>query len=181
MKRYVPIIIGIVALLIVIFIGSGRMNGKRAEHVKESVKTSFTGSVTRMFEGDHTLMYGFNLPEGATTSIEKDGALVKVVTSDTQERIASIYYSYEGGRGYSVGDYINNVIVPNVKVVEDLGTSTIGSYEWHMVGSKWTTWYVTQAHGSEGTSSEPWLIVAEINNSVKDGALPILESFTESQ
>lgn len=173
MKRYVPIIIGVVALCAVLFVGNYEMKKRNA--VEADTQTTqhmgtqtFNGKVMRQFEGENTLEYTFEYPNAGTTTIEKDGALVKV--SDNATPIVAMYISYEGGRGYSPADYITNVIVPSVKAITEVGTTTIGSYEWDVVESEWSVWHVGKvANGN-------WLLVVENRKTENEKALPIIES-----
>jgi hypothetical protein len=176
MKRYVPIVIGVVALCAVLYVGNDQMkkdsdvvvNGEATTTVP---LTSFNGKVTRVFEGDNVLEYGFDLPETATATVEKDGALVKVADADLP--VLAMYLSFEGGRGYSPADYISNVIVPNVKTVTSQGTMTMGSHEWSVVESEWSVWHVAKS------SNNSWLLVVENRKDVADKADPIIESITD--
>ena len=132
--------------------------------------SSFSGSVTRSFEGDNTLEYSFSLPETATTSIGKDGALVKI--TDGGLPLVAMYLSFEGARGYSPADYITNNIVPNVKAITSNGTVTLGSYEWEVVESEWSVWHIAKS------ANGAWLMVVENKKDVSDKANAIIESIS---
>jgi hypothetical protein len=169
MKRYVPIIIGIVALCAVLYVVNvERTKDARANADKKSVLV-YEGSVTRNFEGENTLTYSFNLPEGATTTVEKDGALVKV-NNDQSQMVSAMYFSYEGGRGYTPDDYIDNVIAKSVKSIEDVGTTTIGGHEWSVVESEWSVWHVAKSENGQ------WLLVVENKKTENERANAIIES-----
>lgn len=172
MKRYVPILIGIVALCAVLYVGNTQMDkdDKLAADEQKMALTSVTGKVTRVYEGDNTLEYGFDIPENATTSIEKDGALVKATEGDAL--LAALYFSYEGGRGYTPADYISNVIVPNVKAVTETGTTTIGSHDWTVVESEWSVWHIAPSTNGQ------WLVVVENKKTQAEKAAVILESLS---
>ncbi len=174
MKRYVPIVIGVVALCVILFIGNDQMKSKNdtanEEQKTEVALTSFSGKVTRMYEGENVLEYGFDVPASATTTVEKDGALVKV--TDNGVPLVAAYFSYEGGRGYSPEDYITNNIVPSVAAVTDMGTTTVGSHEWTVAESEWSVWHVAKS------SNGQWLIVVENKKTDTEKAKTILESLT---
>ena len=174
MKRYVPIVIGVIALCAIVYVGDSQMKKDKKITVDEqattTLSTTFSGKVTRVFEGENTLEYSFGLPETGTTTIEKDGALVKV--TDQGLPVLATYFSFEGGRGYSPEDYVTNVIVPNVPAVTSQGTTTIGSHEWTVVESQWSVWHIAKA------SNGNWLVVVENKKEVNDKAMPIIESFT---
>lgn len=172
MKRYVPIVIGVVALCAVLYLANNRMEASNDvvldEQATSTMLTTFNGSVTKMFEGENVLQYGFDLPETATTTVEKDGALIKV--TDGGMPVVAMYVSFEGGRGYSPADYISNVIVPNVKSVTDRGTTTIGSYDWTVVESPASVWHVASVNNGN------WLLVVENRKTDIEKVTPILES-----
>ena len=174
MKRYVPIIIGIVALCAVLYAGNTIMNNRdglaEEEENVQGTSSTFTGQVVRMFEGENILEYGFDIPEGATTTVEKDGALIKVIDSDAL--LVAMYASYEGGRGYSPTDYIKNVIVPSVPSVTMTGTTTVGLYDWNVAESARSTWHVAQV----GDGS--WLLVVENKKIDSEKAQVVIESIS---
>ena len=140
------------------------------EETNEMSSSSFTGKVVRMFEGENVLEYGFDLPEGATTTVERDGSLIKVINQDSL--VLAMYTSYEGGRGYSPSDYIKNVITPSVPGLTMSGTTTIGMYDWNVVESSRSIWHVTK--GGDGS----WLIVVENKKADNEVANAIIESIT---
>lgn len=172
MKRYVPIIIGVVALVAILFIGSDSAKKDADLTLQEgetsSMVTSFAGSVTKVFEGDNVLQYGFDLPETATTSVEKDGALVKV--TDAGLPVLAMYLSFEGGRGYSPADYITNNIVPHVAAVTDKGVVTIGAHEWTVAESEWSVWHVAKSTDGQ------WLLVVENKKTDAEKAEAIIKT-----
>jgi hypothetical protein len=172
MKRYVPIVIGVIALCAVFYVATGRGSEREALSEGEQQTTTvntFTNKVTRNFEGENVLEYGFNLPEGATTTVEQDGALVKV-TDASSSLVTAMYFSYEGGRGYSPEDYITNNIVPHVSAVTSAGTTTIGMHEWTVAESEFSVWHVAKSDNGQ------WLIVVENRKDMADNAAVILES-----
>lgn len=173
MKRYVPIIIGIVALCAVLYAGSVIMKNRELANEEENTQvslTSFSGQVVRMFEGENVLEYSFDYPQGATTTVEKDGSLIKVIENGAL--ITAMYVSYEGGRGYSPEDYIKNVIVPSVPSATMKATTTIGGYEWNVAESERSTWHV--AKGGDGS----WLLVVENRKVDAEKANAIIDSLT---
>lgn len=175
MKRYVPIIIGVVALCAILYLGSNRLNSNDENITKDEVKSevtskSFQGSVTKVFEGDNTLLYGFDLGATATATVAMDGALVKVTDNDAP--VLAMYVSFEGGRGYSPMDYITNNIIPKVSNAVVTGTTTIGVNEWTVVESKNSVWHVRSV--AEGK----WLVVMENTKVGAEKANAIIETFS---
>lgn len=140
------------------------------EEVTQKSSYSFTGKVIRNFEGENVLEYSFDLPEGATTTVERDGSLIKVINQDSL--VVAMYMSYEGGRGYSPADYIKNVIANSVPAITMTGTTTIGLYDWEVAESERSIWHV--AKGGDGS----WLMVVENKKADNEVAHTIIESIT---
>lgn len=170
-KTYKAILLAVLGLVIVV--GGAYWYMKDNPLPKEAIvnKTDvrlLEGEVTRVFEGDHTIFYSLDIPEMATSTIGMDGALVKVIEGNVS--YASMYFSYEGGRGYMPQDYIRNVIVPRVPALIIMGTTTIGSYTWTIAQSDQSEWHV----GQVGDGS--WLLVVESKRSLHERVIESLES-----
>lgn len=170
MKRYVPIIIGVVALCAVLYLGSSKVSNDEAKLANDEMKTdisskNFQGSFTKT--GD-TLQYGFNIPETAAAAVTMDGALVKV--ADMGKPVLAMYVSYEGERGYSPLDYVAHNIVPKVNGITQKENVMIGEYEWTVVESANSIWHIASVENGK------WLIVAENTKAESESALPMLES-----
>lgn len=175
MKKNITILIGIAAIIAVLYGGERLLDKDRQGgdvEIKNSdvVMRSFVGEVVRVFEGENKLEYGFDIPETATTSLDMDGALVKILDGETS--LTSLYFSYEGGRGYSAIDYINNVIAPHVAVINPTGTSTIGGYDWQGAESVGSEWYIASVLNNK------WLVVVESKKTGHDALEKLLTSIT---
>jgi hypothetical protein len=174
MKKNVTILIGLVVIVAVLYVGNsfmskgGSASGKNEDDKTSVAMKSFVGQVVRVYEGDNVLEYGFDIPETATTTIDMDGALIRVIDQDAP--LATMYMSYEGARGYSPVDYINNVIAPHVAVIDLTSTSTIGANVWQGAESSASEWHVASVLDGK------WLIIVENKKSVKDTADQMLES-----
>lgn len=174
MKKNVTILIGLVVVIAVLFAGNSFMkkSGKEKVSNKDTATSvamkSFESKVLRGNAGENVLDYTVSIPETATTSLSMDGALLKVTDADNS--LVYVYMSYEGARGYSALDYINNRIVPNVAVLEITSTSTIGGYEWQAAESEGSEWHVASVAGGK------WLVVVENKKAVHDTANKVLES-----
>jgi len=176
-KRYIPIIIGIVALGAVLLIGGSKMDSDEKLKVDEQEvstvsKKSFQGSVMRMFEGENVLEYGFDLPETATATISMDGALVKI--ADEGMPVLAMYASFEGSRGYAPMDYVVKNIIPKVGAVSDMGNKVVGEDEWTVVASKNSEWHITKVAGGK------WLLVVENTKANSEKAIALLETLSTS-
>jgi hypothetical protein len=97
-----------------------------------------------------------------------EGGLVRVVGATGLE--ASVYFSYEGARGYSPVDYVSEVIALHVPVIDVTGTVSIGGYEWTTAETAGSEWYIAQ------TADKQWLIVVEARKVNHDVALALVSS-----
>ena len=172
MKKNIIILTGIVVLIAVLYVGQLILNKRPQAGVSDVTSQvgtkQFVGEVIRAYEGDHMLEYSLNIPETASTSVDMDGALIRITDQDVP--LATMYISYEGGRGYSPMDYIDNVISPHVSVIDEVGTSTVGEYEWQIAESEGSEWHVTKSADGQ------WLLVVENKKSAHDIVNSVLES-----
>lgn len=172
MKTYVAILIGIVVLFAVVFIGykftKGDNGTSGTESQMELRTANVSGQVVRTFEGDHTLSYAFDIPEMSSSSVDMEGGLVRVVGATGLE--ASVYFSYEGARGYSPVDYISEVIALHVPVIDVTGTASIGGYEWTTAETAGSEWYIAQ------TADKQWLVVVEAKKTNHDIVMALVSS-----
>lgn len=172
-KTYKALLIAVVVLCVVgtgsYFYSKGGAPAEK-EAVKSEPKNLITGQVMREFEGENKIIYKMAIPETATSTTGMDGALVKI--TDEGSSFISMYFSYEGGRGYVAPDYINNVIAPRVPGVKIVGTSTIGLYTWTVAESEMSEWHVAQVGDGQ------WLLVVENKKSLHDGAVESLDTLT---
>lgn len=178
MKTYVPILIGIVVLGAALYGGNTFMK-KRGADASNTKNTSsevamkqFVGQVVRAYEGDHVLEYGFDIPATATTSIDMDGALIRIVDPTTPTPTATVYMSYEGARGYTPLDYLSNIIAPHVSVINPTNSVSLGGHDWQMAESEGSEWYIASV------ASSTWLIVVENKKTNHDIATKIVESIS---
>ena len=173
MKKYWKQIVGaIILLLLVLVINKSMDNNKKHNTQKmddstQEVKGNIHGTVTAIYEGDHTLDYQLVLADNATTSLEKDNRLLKIVSASTTKPLY-YYFSYEGGRGYTANDYITNVLAKSVQIVK-VESMTHGENTWTVARSANSSWHI--ANFGE------WLLVIENSNADKDIAIASISSF----
>jgi hypothetical protein len=171
MKTYIAILIGIVVLAGGVFGGMNYMRTHKKAPVKNVSSVMYAtieGDVVRWFEGTSTLAYSFDIPQTATTSTDMNGALIRV--KDANTLLASVYVSYEGGRGHTPLDYITDIVAPHVAVITPTGTSTYGAYDWTTAETAGSNWYIASvANGS-------WLVVVEGKKSLDLDIKHILET-----
>lgn len=172
MKRNVSIVIGGIVVIAALY-GIQKLSDRTAQHdgnqVVQEVGTKLvTGEVVRVFEGENKVEYTFVVPETATTTLGMENALVKVTNEGLP--FASVYFSYEGGRGYTAMDYINNVIAPNVSVIDPTGVVTLGETEWETAVSEGSEWHVASVLDGK------WLVVVENRKSLHDAVEKLVTS-----
>lgn len=142
----------------------------KEEPIVKAYMRTIEGQVTRMFEGENKIVYSFDIPEEATSTTGMGDALIKVM--DNGAAYVSMYFSFEGGRGFLAEEYIKHVIVPRVPALTIMGTTTIGSYEWLRAESAASEWYVAQVGDGQ------WLLVVESKKALHDQVMETLESLT---
>jgi hypothetical protein len=171
MKTYKAILLTVLGLVVVVGGSYFYMRNHKAP-VKETVSknnmVTLEGQVTRMYEGENKLVYSFDVPASATSTMSMDNALVKV-TNDGALYMA-VYMSYEGGRGYSVMDYVNANIGKRVKGLVVTGTTTINGIMWTVAQTPQTEWHVAQVGDGQ------WLMIVENNRSLHDKIVSHLET-----
>jgi hypothetical protein len=174
MKTYIAILIGIVVLFGVVSVGykftSNKSHIATSQSQTKAKMMKVSGDVKRVYEGDHVISYSFDIPEVASTTNDLDGALIRVIGSTGTQ--ATVYFSYEGARGYAPLDYLTNVVAPHVAVIDPTGTSTIGGYEWTTAESNGSEWYISPS------TDKQWLIVIEAKKTSHEDTADLLTSLT---
>jgi hypothetical protein len=171
-KTYKAILLSVLGLVIVVT-GSYfymKHRGTTKEAVVAHHGHTLTGQVTRMYEGENKLVYGMDIPETAVSEVSMDDALVTI--KDNGALYAAVYMTYEGGRGYSAQDYINNVVAPQVHALTVTGTTTIGGMLWTKAESTNSEWHVGQVGDGQ------WLMVVESKKANHDSIVEMLTSLT---
>lgn len=121
------------------------------------------------YEGDRSKTISFDIPESYTVVPQKVMKNTYAVMNGAN-KVATLYYSYEGGRGYTAAEYINNVIAPKVAGLSTLATSTIANADYATVSTANSDFRV----GSYGE----WLVVAESSKSASSEVVDMLKSIT---
>jgi hypothetical protein len=155
MKTYTSILIGI-AVVAGIVGGYSYFKKHKAPMVPIANNVTykvFSGSTSRWFEGASTLYYSFEGRATATTTNDMNGAYMRVVDGTTT--IANVFLSFEGARGLTPLDYISEIVAPHVSVIDPMGTTTVGAYDWTVAETPGSNWYITQA------VNDNWLVVVE--------------------
>lgn len=173
-KKYIYWAVGIIVVILVIWGISALIKNNNAKRAVQNGDVTdmtgmqtYSGSITRTLQGDHTLNYEFVIPEAATATVSMNNALV-TVTND-KSAYASIYFSYEGSRKYSAVDYINKVIKP--RVPKAMIASSTEDSNWTVAASTGSEWHVVT------TTDGQWLVVIESPKALHDEVEKTIESF----
>ncbi len=158
MKTYISVILGVALLAVVVFTGykiNQNSKHKTNNQVSYLLKTvPFSYDVKRFPEAEKNISYNFNLPADAIATTTFDGALVRI-SDESTPFYSSVYFSYEGDRGYTPDDYLSEIIAPHVSVIDPSGEVVSGDYTWEVTSSAGTNWYIAKAKDGK------WLIVVE--------------------
>ena len=159
MKTYISILLIVSGLVVVVFGGyiyTKKHTNKIVQSSQNIVKMkTYSGTVSRFYEGDNIIDYSFDIPEDAIAVTGMDGALIKITSSSSSVAFATVYISYEGGRGFTPLDYINEIISPHVSVISPTAITTIGDYEWQVAESEGSEWHIAKV------GKEQWLFIVE--------------------
>lgn len=126
--------------------------------------SKYTGKVNASFEGDWVLNFSF-LHKNDIQVEQGTGAQAKwfklINASGTNE--VTLYFTYEGGRGFTTEDYINEVLKVNDSVtVEDVKfTESDSPLVKRVVNTKDNVEYYLEAF--KGEDGSPWLAIVENN------------------
>jgi hypothetical protein len=170
MKTYITLLSVVLGLAIVVTGSYFYMKDKpmQKEALVSSDVSVLEGAVTRIFEGENKITYALDIPTTATSTLGMEGALIKVTEGGAP--YVSIYFSYEGGRGYMPEDYIRGVIMPRVRSVLITGTTSIGAYTWTHAETEASEWHVAQVGDGQ------WLMIVESKRFLHDRVAETLAS-----
>jgi hypothetical protein len=133
----------------------------------------YSASYSHTHEGDHKGEISFLMNEKYTA---EQGVGTKsryfYVKDESGSIVANIYASYEGGRGYSAADYINNVIAKaaNVNLVNETSNVVYGNniFSFNTNGkSNWNTF---------ASQDKMWVMVIESKLTNQDKVKSIFDS-----
>lgn len=144
------------------------------EDTMASTTAKYSGSVSAMFEGENKLDFSFNYDKKLSVTQGTGNTARYFYVKDGTTNAAVVYFSYEGGRGYSASDYIANVIAAKVAGVSAPDTMMHASSTWMHVASASTDWHVMPVNDGA------WLVIVESPKASKDSVESIFETFKAS-
>ncbi len=181
----------IIVLLIIFFIKG--IEGKSLKNIFRSNDSSmidianskdyskYEGEVFASFEGNHPLEFSF-LHNNIFSIVQGKGNQSKwfKLTDASSTNLVTLYFTYEGGRGYSAEDYVNEVLktnasvtVENVKFVDNQNVDI----KYIIDEANNVEYYVEAVKGVDG---DPWLAIVENkaadNETLKSAAKDLMRS-----
>jgi hypothetical protein len=153
------------------------MNSRIADDVKvvneEKMGTkTFSGDIYAVFEGTSTAKVTFDYDAAYTVEQGTGNRSRYFVVKNASGTLATIYASYEGGRGYSAADYLAETISKAVPTVSAPTTAVYGDASWMTAGTAMTEWHIAPQKNGE------WLLVVESKKSNNKEAGEILKTLT---
>lgn len=144
--------------------------------------TKFEGKVSASFEGSHNLSFMFLHSKAleVTQGVGNQSKWFKLTNASSTNDV-TLYFTYEGGRGFTPDDYINEVLKVNGPVVvEDVKfANNASSSVKHVTNESGNVEYYIQ--GAKGADGDSWLVIVENNNPTnqvsKDIAKDLMRSF----
>lgn len=179
-------------LFLIVFLNKGLK--ERAQKIFENKEESvvdvvngddykkYTGQVAAYFEGKWILDFSFLYKKDLKISqgVGDQSKWFKVIVENNKNNV-TLYFTYEGGRGWSAEDYIRNIFnedksfkIQEVKFL-DVSTTTL---KYLFFEDKKVEYFLEEIKNKKG---QPWLIIVENINSEdkasQDIARDIIRSF----
>lgn len=143
--------------------------------------SKYEGEVTASFEGDHSLEFSF-LHNNIFSVVQGKGNQSKwfKLTDASSTNLVTLYFTYEGGRGYSAKDYVDEVLKKSdaIKVQEVKFADRDDSKVIYVVDeANNVEYYVESVKGADG---DLWLAIVENkaadNESLRGAAKDLIRS-----
>ena len=116
---------------------------------------NFTGNINSVFEGDNKAVVSFSYNDTLTVEQGVDAKSKYFYIKNATGTVATIYASFEGGRGYSENDYLLQVIKKAVPSVSAPAPQVHGSTTWAYAATAGTEW------NTAPFKTGSWVIVVE--------------------
>ena len=174
-KKIILILVSILVLVLVVFVLSKGLRGHslriwnndssgQVDIADSKDYSKFEGKVESFFEGLQSVEFSF-LYHNDYKIVQGKGDQSKwfMIVDKSGNNFVTLYFTYEGGRGWSVDDYVQNVIAKNsagdIKVQEVKLTNGATSTTKYVVNEKDNAEYYVSS--IKGTNGEPWLAIVE--------------------
>jgi hypothetical protein len=147
------------------------MKEMSSEMKTETVK--YTGSVSHNFEGENKTEVSFDHDKSlSVTQGEGNKSKYFYVNNASGTKVATVYMSYEGGRGYTADDYVKEVLLKAVPSAKMEDSMTHGSSTWLKVSSTNSVWHV------KSSEDKQWVTLVENTKANSDLVKSVLDTFT---
>lgn len=142
-----------------------------SEMKTETVK--YTGSVMSIFEGENKAEISFDHDKSLNV-IQGEGNKSKYfyINNASGTKVATIYMSYEGGRGYAPTDYVNDVLVKAIPGLVKEDAVMYGSSTWTKVSSTNSVWHL------KSSDDKQWLVLVENTKANSKAVESLINTFT---
>lgn len=150
-------------------LAKGAMKEIVSEKKTETVK--YTGQVMSIFEGENKAEISFDHYKSlSVTQGEGNKSKYFYLNNASGTKVATVYMSYEGGRGYTAEDYVKEVLlkaVPSAKLEAAMASS---SSTWLKVSSTNSEWHV------KSSENKQWVALVENTKANSDLVKSVLET-----
>ena len=143
---------------------------KVIDSTKMSTK-DFTGSVSANFEGEQKAELNFKTNSDLIVT-QGAGAKAKYfyITNASGTNVATVYMSYEGGRGFSPAEYAKDVIGKFVPGLSALANVSYASTTWSYTSSASSEWHIAPSKNNQ------WLVIVENKKANHDALTSVYET-----
>lgn len=140
---------------------------------EEKMETkTFSGDIVAMFEGTTTAKVTFDYDALYTVEQGTGNKSRYFVIKNATGTLATIYASYEGGRGYSAAEYLAEVIAKAIPTVSAPSTAMYGDANWMTASTVNTEWHLAPQKDGE------WVLVVESKKADNAKVGEILKTLT---
>jgi len=147
--------------------------------------SKYEGSVNASFEGSHTLDFSF-LHNNNLKVVQGTGAQARwfKLVDASSTNLVTLYFTYEGGRGFTAEDYVNEILKTDDSIkVEDVkfADNDSASVKYVVDEANNVEYYVEAVKGADG---DAWLAIVENkafdNETLKSAAKDLMRSLEVS-
>ena len=140
------------------------------ENQNQAGTKNFTGEINSVFEGDNKAVVSFAYNDNLTVEQGVGAKSKYFYIKNASGTVATIYASFEGGRGYTGNDYLLEVIKKAVPSVSTPTSMVHGSTTWSYAATAGTEW------NTASFKTGNWVMVVENKKSNTDLVKSILDT-----
>lgn len=144
----------------------------KVETVQKTGSKTFSGDIASNFEGTTTAKVTFDYDASYTVEQGTGNRSKYFVIKTASGTLATIYASYEGGRGYSAAEYLAEVIAKVIPTVSAPANTVYGDASWMTAGTVATEWHLAPEKNGE------WVLVVESKKADNTKVGEILKTLT---